>query len=149
MLVKDLLLFFGSYLEGYAFLRIRPFPPSCPFYWHIVVCSGLLWSFVFLRCCNFSYFISIFIDLSPLPLFRWWIWLKVFQFCQSSQRNSISFHWSLLLFSWSLFHLWQLLRLTVMRLSVHYCQTFSWKIVWVFTPTCSIWEYLFHSTLIY
>ena len=32
----------GSVLEGYTFLRIRPFLPSCPFYWHIVADSSLL-----------------------------------------------------------------------------------------------------------
>ena len=37
-------------LEGCAFLRICPCLPGCPFYWHIVVCSSLLESFVFLQC---------------------------------------------------------------------------------------------------
>ena len=34
------------------FIRFCPFLPSCPFYWHIVSDSSLLWSFVFL-CCLF------------------------------------------------------------------------------------------------
>ena len=38
--------------------------------------------------CNFSIFISNFIDLNPFPFFPWWIWLKVYQFCLSSQRTS-------------------------------------------------------------
>ena len=40
----------SSVLEGYTLLRICPFLPSCPFYWHIVADSSLLWSFVFLCC---------------------------------------------------------------------------------------------------
>ena len=32
----------GSVLERYAFLRIFPFLPSYPFYWHIVADSSLL-----------------------------------------------------------------------------------------------------------
>ena len=32
----------GSVLEAYTFLRIRPFLPSCPFYWHIAADSSLL-----------------------------------------------------------------------------------------------------------
>ena len=35
---------------------------------------------------NFSVFISNFIDLNSL--FSWWVWLKVYQFCLSSQRIS-------------------------------------------------------------
>ena len=37
----------GSVLEGFTFLRICQFLPSCPFYWHMVADSSLLWSFVF------------------------------------------------------------------------------------------------------
>ena len=40
----------GSVLEGCTFLRICPFLPGCPFYWHIVTCSSLLGCFVFLPC---------------------------------------------------------------------------------------------------
>ena len=32
----------GSVLERYALLRICPFLPSCPFYWHLVADSSLL-----------------------------------------------------------------------------------------------------------
>ena len=45
MLVMGLLDFLflpGSVVEGYTFLRICPFLPSCPFYWHIVADSSLL-----------------------------------------------------------------------------------------------------------
>ena len=41
---------FGSY----TFLRIHPFLPSYPFYWHIVANSSLLWPFVFLCCLLWS-----------------------------------------------------------------------------------------------
>ena len=34
--------FSGSVLEGCAFLRICPFLPGCPFYWHRVACSNLM-----------------------------------------------------------------------------------------------------------
>ena len=45
MLVMGLLRFSissCSVLEGYTFQIIRPFLPSCPFYWHIVADSSLL-----------------------------------------------------------------------------------------------------------
>ena len=45
VLVVDLLrfsIFPGSVLEGYTFLRIHPFLPSCPFLGHIVADSSLL-----------------------------------------------------------------------------------------------------------
>ena len=32
----------SSFLEGYDFLEICPFVPSCPFYWHRAADSGLL-----------------------------------------------------------------------------------------------------------
>ena len=46
----DFLFLPGSDLEVYAFLSICLFLPSCPFFWHIVADSSLLWSFVFLCC---------------------------------------------------------------------------------------------------
>ena len=46
------------------FLRICPFLPSCPFYWHIVADSSLLWSFVFLCCLLWS----------PFTFLILWIW---------------------------------------------------------------------------
>ena len=43
----------------------------CLFYWCIVACSSLLWSFVFLWSqCNISFFIFNFIGLNPLPFFK-------------------------------------------------------------------------------
>ena len=57
MLVMGLLRFsisswfsFGKFI----FLRISPFLPSCPFYWHIFADSSLLWFFVFLCCLLWS-----------------------------------------------------------------------------------------------
>ena len=38
----DFLFLPGSVLEGHTFLRICPFLPRCPFYWHIVADSSLL-----------------------------------------------------------------------------------------------------------
>ena len=50
MSLLDFLYFPDSVLEGYIFLRICLFLPSCLFYWHIVADSSLLWSFIFLCC---------------------------------------------------------------------------------------------------
>ena len=99
----------GSVLEGCTFLRICPLLLGCPFYWHTAACSSLYDPFYFCGVsCNF-FFIANFIWVLSFfglsPLFFWLIWLKVYQFCLSSQRISIQFHWSLLLFSWSLLHL--------------------------------------------
>ena len=55
-------------MESYTFLRIFPFLPSCPFYWHkllIVVFYDPLYFCVV--CCDFSIFISNFVDLILLP----------------------------------------------------------------------------------
>jgi len=94
MLVMVLLrfsIFPGSLLESYTFLRICPFLPHCPFYWHIVADSSLLWSFVFLCCLLwFLHFILNFADLILLCLFSfsWWVWLMICLFYLSSQRTS-------------------------------------------------------------
>ena len=40
----------GSALEVCIFLSICPFLLGCPFYWHIIVCSSFLWSFILLWC---------------------------------------------------------------------------------------------------
>ena len=53
----------------FIFLRFSPFLLRCPFYWHIVADSSLLWSFVFLCCRLWSILISNFVDLILLPLF--------------------------------------------------------------------------------
>ena len=60
----------GSVLESCTFLRICPFLPRCPFYWHIDADSSLLWSlYICVVCCDFSIFISNFVDLILLPFF--------------------------------------------------------------------------------
>ena len=62
---------------------------GCLFYWHRVVCSSLLWSFIFLWCLStLSFFISNFIDLIPL-FFPWWVRLNVSQFYWPFQRTSV------------------------------------------------------------
>src|SRR5574337_1503731 len=48
--VKIFLFLPGRVLESCTFLRIFPFLPRCPFYWHIIADSSLLRSFVFLCC---------------------------------------------------------------------------------------------------
>ena len=85
---------------GRLYLRICPFLPGCPFYWHRVACSSLLGCFDFCGvCCNFSFFISNFYWFESSPSFSWWVWLMVYQFCLSSQTTTFWFYWSLLLFS--------------------------------------------------
>ena len=37
-------------LRNCTFLGICPFLPGCPLYWHILACSIILWSLVFLQC---------------------------------------------------------------------------------------------------
>ena len=64
-LVSSYFLFLpGLVLEVCTFLRIFPFLPGFPFYWHIVAYSSLLWSFVFCGVCfNFLFFIYNFLIL--------------------------------------------------------------------------------------
>ena len=77
--------------KGCTFLRICPFLPGCPFYWHIIFCGSLLMILcISVVSCNFSFLISNFIDLSP-PVFSWWVWLKVCQFCLSFKEPAFSF----------------------------------------------------------
>ena len=54
----------SSVLESYTLLRICPFLPSCPFYWHIVASSSLLWSFYF----------CVVVVISPFSLLISLIW---------------------------------------------------------------------------
>ena len=71
VLVMGLLRFSISSWSSFGnctFLRICPFLPNCPFYWHIIAHSSLLLSFIFL-CCHFSILISNFIDLILLHFF--------------------------------------------------------------------------------
>ena len=76
----------------FTFLRIYPFLPSCPFYWHIVADSSLLWSFVFLCCLLwFLHFHFKFCWFGSSTFFCWWVWVMVCLFCLSSQRTSFSF----------------------------------------------------------
>ena len=76
-----------SVLGDGSFLRICPFLPGCPFYWHIVAYSSLLWCFDFCRVyCNF-FFIFDFSSLNSLPHSSSWNWLKVYQFCFIFSKN--------------------------------------------------------------
>ena len=76
-------------LDRYTSLRICAFLPGYLFYPHIFLIVVSYDPFYFCEfCCNFSIFISDFIDLSPLPFFSWWFWLTVCQFCLSPQRTN-------------------------------------------------------------
>ena len=55
-------------LRSLYFVRICLFLPGCPFYWHIIACSSLLWP-VYFHAVNLFFFISNFIDLSSSPSF--------------------------------------------------------------------------------
>ena len=81
----------GLVLEVCTSLRNCPFLLCCPFYLHTVACNRLLRSFVSLWCQLWLLiFISYFIDLSSL-FSSWWVWLKLYQFCLSSQKPTFSF----------------------------------------------------------
>ena len=92
----------GLVFRSCTFLGISPTVLGCPFYWHIIFCSNLLWSFCSCHViCNFLFFsllILLIWDLSLSLSFSWWIWLEVYQFCLSFEIISSKFHWSFLLF---------------------------------------------------
>ena len=69
------------------FLKICPFLLGFSCDWGIVNCSPLCFCHI---CCTFSFFNSDFIHwaLFHLSFFPWWVWLKVYQFCLSSQRTN-------------------------------------------------------------
>ena len=93
VLVMGLLRLFissGSFLEGYTFLRIHLFLPSCPFYWQMVVFYDPVYFHV--ACCDFSIFISNFFDLILLLFVldesgKWFVYFiyllkdQAFSFC--------------------------------------------------------------------
>jgi len=100
----------GSVLIGCTFVRICPFLPGCPFYWNIVAYSSLIIFCISVESVvisPFSFPILLIWALS-LYFFSWWAWLRVYQFYGSFQRTNFWFHWSSLLFSLSLFHLFLL-----------------------------------------
>ena len=73
---------------------------SCPYYWHIIADSSLLWAFVFLCCLLWSLHFHFQFYWSDFSSFvSWWLWLMVCQFYLSSQRTSFWLCWLLL---WSL-----------------------------------------------
>ena len=81
-----------SVLESCTFLRICPFLPGCLFYWHMIACSSLLWSFILLQChCNFSFFIYNSIDLNPLPFFLMSLAKGVINFVYLLKEPTFSF----------------------------------------------------------
>ena len=97
----------SSVLEDCIFLRTCLFLLGCSFYWHIVACNSLLWSYVFLSVsCNFSFLISNFM-ICVLSLFSWWIWLKLYQFLFEEPAFSFIYLF-VCLFSLSLFYLFLL-----------------------------------------
>ena len=101
LVYSGFLLLLDSVLEGYVFLEICAFCPSCPISWHIVVYSN----FIILYISVLSIVAS---SLSFLILFIWVLSLfffldesvKACQFCLSFRRTSYWIHWSFeLLFS--------------------------------------------------
>ena len=82
----------------YTFLGIYPFLLGYPFYWHIIVPSDILWSFVFLRCHFVTSFLFLILFIWTLSLFSlvyffffFLGWLKVYQSCLSFQRTALTF----------------------------------------------------------
>ena len=59
----------GSVLKGYTFLRICPFLPSCPFYWHIVLQSSLMIFCISVLCVMISPFSFLILLICLLPFF--------------------------------------------------------------------------------
>ena len=70
-LFSSYFLFFpASVLWDYTFLTICSFLLGCPFCWHIIFFIIVSHEACFYDvCCNFSFFISNFIDMCPLPFF--------------------------------------------------------------------------------
>ena len=88
---SSFLFLLGLILEDCTFLRICAFLLGCPIYWHIVACSSLYDPLHFCNVhCNFSLFISNFIDLSPL-FFSWWVSLRVYNFVDLFKEPAFSF----------------------------------------------------------
>ena len=80
------------------FQELVPFLPTCSFYWHVIAHTILLWSFVFLCCHNFSFFIFNFIDLSLLPFVLDGIISFIFSHNQLCNEFCYSFHFFFICF---------------------------------------------------
>ena len=64
---QDFLFHYDSVLVVSMLPKIYPFLIDCKIYWHLIVNSSLLWSFVFLwYCCN-TFFVFYFIWILSLP----------------------------------------------------------------------------------
>ena len=85
--------FLVQFLESCTFLRICLFLPSCPFYWHIIADSSLLWSFVFfcVVCFDFSIFISNFVNMILLPIFLTCLAVVCIFYLSSKSQTLFSF----------------------------------------------------------
>ena len=75
------------------FLRICPFLPSCPFYWHRVADSNLLWSFVFLCFLLWSLHFHFQFCWFDSPFVSWWAWVMACQFYLTSQKSIFWLCW--------------------------------------------------------
>ena len=116
-------IFLHSILGGCIILRICPFFPGCPFYWHIVACSNLSCSFVFLQWqLLLLFFISNSVDLSLLPFFL------------DESGNGLSI---LFIFSKN-----QLLVFLIFAI-VSFIYFYLWSDLYDFFPSANFWVFLF------
>ena len=92
------LFLFYSVLAECTHLEIHPFLLGCPISWHIIICSMLLWFFIFLYLgigCYFSSFASFFFSSFIFyfvylgTLLSSWAWLIFFLFCLWFQKLSL------------------------------------------------------------
>lgn len=70
----------GSVFKSCTFLSVYPFLTGCPFYWHIIACSSLLWS-----CISIMSIVTSFSFLILL------IWVFYHFFLDESGKMFISF----------------------------------------------------------
>ena len=115
----------GSVLGACTLLRVHPFLLGCPYYWHIVTHSSLLWPFVFLWC--------------PLQLllfhfwFYWFYWalllffflmslakgLPIFSFQRETKRNLVSLIFSIVTLNFFLVYILLLSTQSLLVASFH------------------------------
>ena len=91
LFIPDCLLGNCTFPDTYSFFL------HCPFYWHIVVCSNLLWPFVFLWYWLWLLFFQLWFYLHEPSLFFLMSLAQVLSVLLIS-KYQLFFHWSCLLF---------------------------------------------------
>ena len=134
---SDFLFLPGSVFKGYTFLIIFPLLPSCPFNWHTIAHSSLLWFFIFLCCLLwFLHFHFQFYWFDSSPVVSWWGWLMVCLIIFSKNQIFILLVFAIVTFISALIFMISFLLLTLQFFYSSFSSWFRCKVrlfIWCFS----------------